>query len=55
VVGGLTVATILIIFVPIFYYMIERLREPKSTKQDGDSGSGGGQVAPDSNAKTQDA
>jgi HAE1 family hydrophobic/amphiphilic exporter-1 len=33
VVGGLTVATILIIFVPIFYYVIERLRERKSPKQ----------------------
>jgi HAE1 family hydrophobic/amphiphilic exporter-1 len=55
VVGGLTVATILIIFVPIFYYVIERLREPKSTKRDGGSGSGSGQVAPDSNAKTQGA
>jgi multidrug efflux pump subunit AcrB len=27
VVGGLALATILIIFVPIFYYVIERLRE----------------------------
>jgi HAE1 family hydrophobic/amphiphilic exporter-1 len=55
VVGGLTVATILIIFVPIFYYVIERLREPKSTQQDGDSGSGGGKVAPDSDLKTKGA
>jgi hypothetical protein len=55
VVGGLTVATILIIFVPIFYYVIERLREPKSTKQDEDSGSGGGKVAPDSDLKTKGA
>ena len=27
VVGGLALATVLIIFVPIFYYVIERLRE----------------------------
>ncbi len=52
VVGGLTVATILIIFVPIFYYAIERLRERKSTQQDGDSAPGAGQVAPDSDGKT---
>jgi hydrophobe/amphiphile efflux-1 (HAE1) family protein len=51
VVGGLTVATILIIFVPIFYYVIERLRERKSTQPDGDSGSGAGQVATDPGAK----
>jgi hydrophobe/amphiphile efflux-1 (HAE1) family protein len=29
VVGGLTIATILIIFVPIFYYVIEKFREKK--------------------------
>jgi HAE1 family hydrophobic/amphiphilic exporter-1 len=47
VVGGLTVATILIIFVPIFYYVIERLRERKSPKQDGDSAAEAGQIAND--------
>jgi HAE1 family hydrophobic/amphiphilic exporter-1 len=47
VVGGLTVATILIIFVPIFYSVIERLREPKSTKQDRDYAPEAGQVVPD--------
>jgi multidrug efflux pump subunit AcrB len=31
VVGGLTLATVLIIFVPIFYIVIERFRERKST------------------------
>ncbi len=51
VVGGLTVATILIIFVPIFYYVIERLRERKTPQQDGDSGLGGGKVAADSGVK----
>jgi hypothetical protein len=51
VVGGLTVATILIIFVPIFYYAIERLRERKTPQQDGDSASGGGKVAADSGVK----
>jgi len=47
VVGGLTVATILIIFVPIFYYAIERLRERKSPKQDRRSTPAAGQVATD--------
>jgi multidrug efflux pump subunit AcrB len=32
VVGGLFLATILIIMVPIFYYVIERLREPRGAK-----------------------
>jgi HAE1 family hydrophobic/amphiphilic exporter-1 len=36
VVGGLAVATILIIFVPIFYYAIQKFRERKSPKQDSD-------------------
>jgi HAE1 family hydrophobic/amphiphilic exporter-1 len=45
VVGGLTVATILIIFVPIFYYVIERFRERKSPQQDGDSPLAAKQVA----------
>jgi hypothetical protein len=27
VVGGLALATVLIIFVPIFYYVVERMRE----------------------------
>jgi len=30
VVGGLTLATVLIVFVPIFYVVIERMRERKS-------------------------
>jgi HAE1 family hydrophobic/amphiphilic exporter-1 len=47
VVGGLTVATILIIFVPIFYYAIERLRERKSPQQAGDSLPEAGQNAND--------
>jgi len=47
VVGGLTVATVLIIFVPIFYYAIERLRERKSPAQDGDSTPEAGKVATD--------
>ena len=51
VVGGLTVATILIIFVPIFYYGIERLRERKSSKRTGDSTSEAGRVAADSDVK----
>ena len=36
VVGGLTIATILIIFVPIFYYMIEKLGEKKPKEQTGE-------------------
>jgi HAE1 family hydrophobic/amphiphilic exporter-1 len=52
VVGGLTVATILIIFVPIFYYAIERVRERKSSQQDKDSAPEFGQVATESDGKT---
>jgi HAE1 family hydrophobic/amphiphilic exporter-1 len=48
VVGGLTVATILIIFVPIFYYAIEKLRERKSPSQTGD-------VAPEDRAAAADS
>jgi HAE1 family hydrophobic/amphiphilic exporter-1 len=51
VVGGLTVATILIIFVPIFYYAIERVRERKGTQQGGGSTPDGGQSAPKADAK----
>ncbi len=51
VVGGLTVATILIIFVPIFYYAIERLRERKSPNQTGDAAPEGGKGAADSGVK----
>jgi len=47
VVGGLAVATILIIFVPIFYYAIQRLRERKTPKQDGDSTPEADRVATD--------
>ena len=39
VVGGLAVATIFIIFVPIFYYMIEKLVGKKSQSQTGDAAS----------------
>jgi HAE1 family hydrophobic/amphiphilic exporter-1 len=51
VVGGLTVATILIIFVPIFYYVIERLRERKTTQQTQKALPKEGQVAPKLDAK----
>ena len=53
VVGGLTLATILIIFVPIFYYVIERFRERKSPQQTEDSAPKVGQVATDPDVKTQ--
>jgi multidrug efflux pump subunit AcrB len=36
VVGGLAVATVLIIFVPLFYYLIERLRERKPQATSGE-------------------
>ncbi len=36
VVGGLAVATILIVFVPIFYYVIERLREGRTERGAGE-------------------
>jgi HAE1 family hydrophobic/amphiphilic exporter-1 len=51
VVGGLTVATILIIFVPIFYYVIERLRERKTPQQTKETAPKDGQVAPKLDAK----
>jgi HAE1 family hydrophobic/amphiphilic exporter-1 len=51
VVGGLTVATILIIFVPIFYYAIETLRERKSPNQTGDAAPEEGDTAADAGAK----
>jgi len=54
VVGGLTVATILIIFVPIFYYAIERLRERKSPNQTGDAAPGDHAAAADSSAEPQE-
>jgi len=52
VVGGLTVATILIIFVPIFYYAIEKIRERKSTPKETDSASRPAEVASDGGGKT---
>ncbi len=55
VVGGLTVATILIIFVPIFYYAIERVRERKTPQQTKESAPKGGQVAADPDLKTKGA
>ena len=53
VVGGLTLATILIIFVPIFYYVIERFRERKSSQQDAGSAPAADQTATDPDVKTQ--
>jgi HAE1 family hydrophobic/amphiphilic exporter-1 len=52
VVGGLAVATVLIIFVPIFYYAIQRLRERKSPQKDADAASGGDKVKTENDAKT---
>jgi HAE1 family hydrophobic/amphiphilic exporter-1 len=54
VVGGLTVATILIIFVPIFYYVIERFRERKSPQPAAGPVPEAGQVATDPDVKTKD-
>jgi len=54
VVGGLTVATILIIFVPIFYYAIETLRERKSPSQTGDAAPEDRAAAADSSAEPQE-
>jgi HAE1 family hydrophobic/amphiphilic exporter-1 len=54
VVGGLTVATILIIFVPIFYYAIERLRERKSPNQTGDAAPEDHAAAADASAEPQE-
>jgi HAE1 family hydrophobic/amphiphilic exporter-1 len=54
VVGGLTVATILIIFVPIFYYAIERLRERESPSQTGDAAPKEHPAAADSSAEPQE-
>jgi HAE1 family hydrophobic/amphiphilic exporter-1 len=54
VVGGLTVATILIIFVPIFYYAIQRFRERKSQSQRGDVPPEDNAAAVDSSGETQE-
>jgi HAE1 family hydrophobic/amphiphilic exporter-1 len=54
VVGGLTVATILIIFVPIFYNAIETLRERKSPSQTGDVAPEDHAAAADSSAEPQE-
>ncbi len=51
VVGGLTIATILIIFVPIFYYVIERLRERKTPQQTPKIAPKDSQVVPEPDAK----
>jgi HAE1 family hydrophobic/amphiphilic exporter-1 len=51
VVGGLALATVLIIFVPIFYYVIERFGERKSSQQDADAATDGGKVATKTDAK----
>jgi HAE1 family hydrophobic/amphiphilic exporter-1 len=51
VVGGLTVATILIIFVPIFYYTIERLRERKLPPQDDGPAPQSSSAVPDAGSK----
>jgi len=37
VVGGLAFATVMIIFVPIIYVLLERLREGKAGRKSGDS------------------
>jgi hypothetical protein len=50
----LTVATILIIFVPIFYYAIETLRERKSPNQTGDAAPEDHPEATDSSAEPQE-
>jgi hypothetical protein len=50
----LTVATILIIFVPIFYYVIERFRERKSPSQTGDVAPEDHAAAADSSAKPRE-
>jgi hydrophobe/amphiphile efflux-1 (HAE1) family protein len=55
VVGGLTAATALIIFVPIFYYAIERLRERKSPQEGTKSAPDSGRPASDAGTKIQDA
>ena len=55
VVGGLTVATILIIFVPIFYYVIEKFRERKSPQPAAGPVPEAGQIATDPDVKTKGA
>ena len=54
VVGGLTAATVLIIFVPIFYYAIEKIRERKSPPKETDSAPRPVEVASDAGKKTHD-
>ncbi|MBE9582464.1 MAG: efflux RND transporter permease subunit, partial [Proteobacteria bacterium] len=55
VVGGLAIATIFIIFVPIFYYVIEKIREGKSQSGTGDTTPKELHTADDTGAKPQDA
>jgi len=40
VVGGLAFATVMIVFVPIIYVLLERLREGKAGRESGDSDAG---------------
>ncbi len=55
VVGGLAVATIFIIFVPIFYYMIEKLAGKKSQSQTGDAASQELDAEADSTANSRES
>ena len=55
VVGGLAIATLFIIFVPIFYYVIEKIREGKSQSGTGDTAPKELHTADDTGAKPQDA
>jgi len=40
VVGGLAFATIMIVFVPVIYVLLEKLREGKSGRESGDTEAG---------------
>ena len=51
VVGGLTIATIFVIFVPVFYYLIQRITERKSSSQTEDVAPEEGHSAADAGAK----
>ena len=51
VVGGLTIATIFVIFVPVFYYLIQKITERKSSKQTDDVVPEKGHTAADAGAK----
>jgi HAE1 family hydrophobic/amphiphilic exporter-1 len=55
VVGGLAFATVMIVFVPVIYVLLERLREGKAGREAGDAGAGKPPGKATTEPKPQDA